>query len=40
MAMGFDYIAIGHYARSVHEPEVQLLQGWMPIKTKVIFFVN
>ncbi|HOE07180.1 MAG TPA: tRNA 2-thiouridine(34) synthase MnmA [Bacilli bacterium] len=27
MAMGFDYIAMGHYARSVHEPEVQLLRG-------------
>lgn len=27
MAMGFDYIAMGHYARSVHTPEVQLLRG-------------
>ncbi|MFA6611603.1 MAG: tRNA 2-thiouridine(34) synthase MnmA, partial [Bacilli bacterium] len=27
MAMGFDYIAMGHYARSVHAPEVELLRG-------------
>ncbi len=27
MTMGFDYIAMGHYARSVHKPEVQLLRG-------------
>ena len=27
MEMGFDYIAMGHYARVVHEPEIQLLRG-------------